>query len=589
MPFTFVLRRSSVAIWDAAMWIGATVLLAFLRFEFSLSAAHYRGIVYYLVLVIIAQLLGGLGFQVYLGRNKLGSFTEVTQLGVLVMLDAVFAGLVTPLIEPEVPRSVLLVVPPLAMFGMVAGRMVARLIRAVDVKKTDAAQEAPRVLVYGAGEAGEQVARLVDTATNPPYSVVGFVDDDPEKRFLRIRGYRVLGRGDDLVQVAQAKEAEIVIFAITDASREVMDDAAARCKDAGLKLVVIPPVREMIDGQVDLSKLRAFNVDDLLGRRPIQTDLSAISEYLNGKVVLVTGAGGSIGSELSRQLKRMGPSKLLLLDRDESALHAVQLSIYGQGLLDTDDVVLCDIRDEEALRKIFIKHRPQVVFHAAALKHLPMLEQYPEEGWKTNVLGSLNVLTVAREVGVERFVNISTDKAADATSVLGQTKRLAERLAARFAEETGLPYLSVRFGNVLGSRGSVLFTFRAQIERGGPLTVTHPDVTRYFMTIPEACELVLQSGAIGRPADVLVLDMGEPVKIVDVAKRLLEESGRTDIEIEYTGLRPGEKLHEVLFSNGEQNVQSRHPLISRVNVPSLDPQAVVNTTEEVDINELVSS
>lgn len=530
-----------------------------------------------------------MGFRSCSGGTPLSRHPAESHPQVLIIALAIFAGLVTPLIEPEVPRSVLLVVPPLAMFGMVAGRMVTRLIRAVDIKKTDEVVEAPRALVYGAGEAGEQVARLVDTATNPPYSVVGFVDDSPEKRFLRIRGYRVLGRGDDLVQVARDKEAEIVIFAITDASREVMDEAAAMCKDAGLKLVVIPPVREMIDGQVDLSKLRAFNVDDLLGRRPIKTDLSAISDYLNGKVVLVTGAGGSIGSELSRQLKRMGPSKLLLLDRDESALHAVQLSIYGQGLLDTDDMVLCDIRDEEALRKIFIRHRPQVVFHAAALKHLPMLEQYPEEGWKTNVLGSLNVLTVAREVGVERFVNISTDKAADATSVLGQTKRLAERLTAHLAEETGVPYLSVRFGNVLGSRGSVLYTFRTQIERGGPLTVTHPDVTRYFMTIPEACELVLQAGAIGRPADVLVLDMGEPVKIVDVAKRLLEESGHTDIDIEFTGLRPGEKLHEVLFSEGEENVQSKHPLVSRVNVPSLDPQTVVNTTEEADISELVSS
>lgn len=587
MPLKAVLRRSSIVGWDVAMWTLATLFLTVVRYDLTLSQHQIDSIFYYALVAAALQIVLGFVFQVYLGRNKVGSFAEVVQLGALVFVVAFIVWFGALMFESHLPHGVASVVPALALLGMVSGRMGVRMLRAVESRRSFAVLEAPWALVYGAGDAGEQVARLVDTAVHPPYSLVGFVDDDPEKRFLRIRGYRVWGRGEDLIEVAKDKGAEVVIFAISDASRELMDSVATRCKEAGLKLVVIPPVREMIDGQVDLSKLRAFNVEDLLGRRPIETDLSAISEYLNGKVVLVTGAGGSIGSELSRQLKRMGPSKLLLLDRDESALHSVQLSIYGQGLLDTDDMVLCDIRDEEALRKIFLRHRPQVVFHAAALKHLPMLEQYPEEGWKTNVLGSLNVLTVAREVGVERFVNISTDKAADATSVLGQTKRLAERLTAQFAEETGMPYLSVRFGNVLGSRGSVLYTFRAQIERGGPLTVTHPDVTRFFMTIPEACELVLQAGAIGQPADVLVLDMGEPVKIVDVAKRLIEESGRTDIRIEYTGLRPGEKMHEVLFSQGEDYDKSRHPLISRVSVPPLAPEDVAVTREEADISELV--
>jgi dTDP-glucose 4,6-dehydratase len=329
----------------------------------------------------------------------------------------------------------------------------------------------------------------------------------------------------------------------------------------------------MISGRVELDKLREFNVADLLGRRQIETDLSEISHYVTGKVVLVTGAGGSIGSELARQVAALGPSRLVLLDRDESALHATQLLIYGSGLLDTDDIVLCDVRDADALWKVFDHHQPEVVFHAAALKHLPMLERHPEEGWKTNVLGTLNVLECARKAGVDHFVNISTDKAADPTSVLGHTKRLAERLTAWYAAQTGLPYLSVRFGNVLGSRGSVLDTFRAQILRGGPVTVTHPDVTRFFMTIPEACELVLQAGAIGTPGDVLVFDMGEPIRIVDVARRLIDESTK-EVEIEYCGLRPGEKLHEALFSSFEKRTASRHPLITRVPVRRLDPLEV---------------
>jgi dTDP-glucose 4,6-dehydratase len=242
-------------------------------------------------------------------------------------------------------------------------------------------------------------------------------------------------------------------------------------------------------------------------------------------------------------------------------------------------MVLCDIRDQAALQAVFDRHRPDVVFHAAALKHLPMLEQYPAEGWKTNVLGTVNVLRCAHQVGVRHFVNISTDKAADATSVLGQTKRLAERLTAWYALHYSKEYVSVRFGNVLGSRGSVLDTFKAQIERGGPVTVTHPEITRFFMTIPEACMLVLQAGAIGKPGDVLVLAMGEPVKIVDVARRLIDESGR-EIEIEYTGLRHGEKLHEVLLSSVEHGVASEHPLITRVAVPPLSPSELLDGADE---------
>ena len=411
---------------------------------------------------------------------------------------------------------------------------------------------------------GRTLARAADR-------ILGFLDDDPGKRYRRFGSLRVLGRGADLVRIAQDMRADLVIVAISTARRDLLDRVAEQCRAVGIRFVTVPPVRERIGGRVRLGDLREFNVTDLLGRRPIATDLRAMADYITGKTVLVTGAGGSIGSELSRQLYQLGPRKLILLDRDESALHALQLSLYGVGLLDTDDMVLVNIRDRQALLEVFGTHRPDVVFHTAALKHLPMLERFPLEGWKTNVLGSLNVLEASQAVGVSTLVNVSTDKAADPTSVLGQTKRIAERLTAWYAEEHGLRYLSVRFGNVLGSRGSVLHTFRAQIERGYPITVTHPDVTRYFMTIPEACQLVLQAGAIGQPSDVMVLDMGEPIRIVDVARRLLDESHRTDLEIRYTGLRQGEKLNEVLFSSFEQGSPSAHPLISRVAVPAMEP------------------
>ena len=316
--------------------------------------------------------------------------------------------------------------------------------------------------------------------------------------------------------------------------------------------------------------IRDLNLTDLLGRNQLDTDIDAIAGYLSGRRVLVTGAGGSIGSELCRQIIRFAPSELIMLDRDESALHAVQLSVSGRALLDSDDVVLCDIRDVEALTRIFVARRPEVVFHAAALKHLPMLEQYPAEAVKTNVIGTRNVLDASMAAGVSRFVNISTDKAANPISVLGFSKRIAERITATYAlREATTSYTSVRFGNVLGSRGSVLTAFAGQIAAGGPVTVTDPDVTRYFMTVEEACQLVVQAGAIGAPGEALVLDMGDAVRIVDVAQQLIDQAERP-IRIEFTGLRGGEKMHEDLFGDGEpHDVRPDHPLISHVAVPTL--------------------
>ncbi|WP_418605317.1 polysaccharide biosynthesis protein [Georgenia sp. SUBG003] len=418
--------------------------------------------------------------------------------------------------------------------------------------------------------------RLIREDRAAAYHVVGLVDDDRLKRHLVIDGCRVLGTGQALAEHARGTGATAVILAIPSAGAELVRRVSDAAEAADLKFLTLPPLREMISRPVRLGDVRDLDIADLLGRRQVDTDVARIADHLSGRRVLITGAGGSIGSELARQVHRFGPASLILLDRDESGLHGVQLSIYGHALLDTPDVVLCDIRDEQALREVFEKHRPEVVFHAAALKHLPMLEQYPDEGWKTNVLGTRNVLQMATEQGVERFVNISTDKAADARSVLGATKRVAERLTSWYAEHHAGTYVSVRFGNVLGSRGSVLHTFREQIARGGPVTVTDPEVTRYFMTIPEACELVVQAAAIGHDGEVLVLDMGEPVKIVDVARRMIAQSGK-DVEIVFTGMRPGEKLHEDLFSQAEHRTRSRHPAISVVAVPSLDPAHLPGT------------
>lgn len=338
----------------------------------------------------------------------------------------------------------------------------------------------------------------------------------------------------------------------------------------------------MLGRGTDPTHLSDLRIEALLGRRPIDTGASEISGYLTDKRVLVTGAGGSIGSELCRHIVKFGPSELIMLDHDESALHAVQLSIYHDAMMDTPQLLLADIRDRGVLLELFGERRPEVVFHAAALKHLPMLERYPLEAWKSNVLGTANVLEASRLANVSRFVGISTDKAANPSSILGLTKRVGERLVAGSTFRGGGVYLSVRFGNVLGSRGSVLATFTGQIAAGKTLTITHPDVTRFFMSIPEAVDLVIQAGAIGRPAEVLVLDMGDPVRIADLARRLMELAGRT-VDIVYVGLRAAEKLHEELFSDGESDDRPFHPLISHVSVAPLSNSRLPHITEVGDV------
>lgn len=557
---------------DAASWILATLALVGARYDFGLSEIQWTTVALYSLVTVSLQLASGFATRLYQGRYTLGSFLEAGTLAALTAVVGSFVGVFFILFVAHFPLGVALTVPMGALILMWAGRFVGRALLTL-ARQRQCADSSTQALIYGAGNTGQQLGQLLALDADAPYRVVGYIDDDPGKRHLRLGAGKVVGTGADLVARAAALGATTVLLAIPGASGDFLRRLEGELEQAGLDLLVLPPLGDILNGEVRLGDLRHLDVADLLGRDQVLTDLSEIAGYLNGKVVLITGAGGSIGSEIARQVHTHGPKSLVLLDRDESGLHGVQLSIYHQGLLDTRDMALCDIRDRDALEAVFAEHKPDVVFHAAALKHLPMLEQYPQEGWKTNVLGTLNVLECAAAHGVQHFVNISTDKAADATSVLGKTKRRAEELTSWFGEQEDGTYLSVRFGNVLGSRGSVLHTFYSQIESGGPVTVVHPDITRYFMTIPEACELVIQAGAIGSDGDVLVLDMGSPIKIDDVARRLIKQSGKR-IDVVYTGLRPGEKLHEVLFSDQEEATPTSHPLISRVSVPARAPQAV---------------
>lgn len=448
---------------------------------------------------------------------------------------------------------------PLALAIMLGARLAWRLLQE-QYRRPGDGDDVSRVLVFGAGEGGEQIIRSMLRDPGSKYVPVGALDDSPEKARRSISGVTVLGTRDDLVAVADRTDADVLLIAIPSAGSQLIAELNELALAAGLEVRVLPSTSELL-GMLRLSDIREPSVNDLLGRAEVEVDMAAIAGYVADRRVLVTGAGGSIGSELCRQLHTLGPSALIMLDRDENALHGLQLTLVGHGLLDHPHLVVADVRDRARMDEVFDTYDIDVVFHTAALKHLPLLEKNSSEGVKTNVLGTANVLDAAVNHGVERFVNVSTDKAADPTSVLGATKLLAERLTARAAKETGCPYVSVRFGNVLGSRGSVLPTFREQIANGGPVTVTDRDATRFFMTIPEAVRLILQAAAIGEPGEIMILDMGAPVKIVDLAARLIEMSGQR-IEIVYTGLRPGEKLHEVLVATTEVGYAREHPRIT---------------------------
>ena len=572
---------------DLLAWCIAMLLALSIRHDFSNGWTELTRMARLLPLVLVAQFWIGHHLGLYQLRWRFGSFEEVRALAVSASLTgALVTGIDALFLERLVPLSV----PPgaavIAFVGMLGPRYCWRMY--VD-RKLRPHEGAERIVVVGAGEGGAQVVTSLLRNPNSEFLPVAFVDDDPAKAHLRILGVQVRGTVGDLEDVAAQLGATAVVLAIPSATAELVRELTERCRAASLGFFVVPETRRLLGRVVEASDIRRPTASDLLGRREIEIDVTSIADYLTGRRVLVTGAGGSIGSELCRQVNRYGPAELVMLDRDESALHAVQLSIEGRALLDTPNLVIADIRDTPRVQEVFDTWQPEVVFHAAALKHLPLLELHPDEGVKTNVLATQRLLETALAHEVERFVNISTDKAADPSSILGCTKRIAERLTAHAAQlAAGSTYLSVRFGNVLGSRGSLLESLHAQIEAGGPVTVTHPEVTRYFMTIEEAVRLVVQAGAIGKNGEALVLDMGEPVRILDVAHQLIALQGRPT-DIVFTGLRRGEKLHEVLIAEGELDRRPEHPLVSHVDVPPLSPDELgdLPTTSGAPLVELL--
>lgn len=420
-------------------------------------------------------------------------------------------------------------------------------------KKMKRRKSEKRTLIVGAGQAGRMLVRQINQSDNHRMNPVGFIDDNIHLQNLTVNGVRVLGTLEELESVVENHAIDKIVFAIPSMNYQDRLAVIKRAKAICTNVHTLPMIEEVAAGKVAVNQMRQVSIDDLLGREPVELDISGIQSEVEGKTVLVTGAGGSIGSEICRQILKFSPERLLLLGHGENSIYLIERELRELNLEVDLIPVIADVQDVERLREVFMKHSPHLVFHAAAHKHVPLMEANPHEAVKNNIYGTRNVAEMADEFGANRFVMISTDKAVNPTNVMGSTKRIAEMVVQNLAKTSQTKYAIVRFGNVLGSRGSVIPLFKAQIEKGGPVTVTHPDMTRYFMTIPEASRLVIQAGTLADGGEVFVLDMGQPVKIVDLARNMIKLSGFTEdqIPIEFSGIRPGEKMFEELLKEGE--------------------------------------
>ncbi|MCL2823797.1 MAG: polysaccharide biosynthesis protein [Polyangiaceae bacterium] len=481
-----------------------------------------------------------------------------------------------------IPTGVIIMDLAFAALGIAGVRGLRRTIAERFPRRAPPVRQATRTILIGAGEAGAMVARQIEQCASVGIKPVGFLDDDPDKNGLIIHGVGVLGTTQDIASIAEKLAAEQALITIASASGEAIRRIVRLCDASKLPVRIIPGILEILDGTVNLSRIRQVSVGDLLGRATVELDTDLLESFVRNKRVIVTGAGGSIGSELCRQLCRFSPSSITLIERAEFNLFSIHQDLIN-SYPDLDiRPCICDVCDSNRLDAVFSSVNPHLLFHAAAHKHVPMMEWNPGEALKNNVFGTKQVADAADRHGCEAFVLISTDKAVNPTSIMGATKRVAESYVQSLSQHSKTKFVAVRFGNVLGSAGSVIPIFRKQIESGGPVTVTHPEMKRYFMTIPEACQLVMQASAMGHGGEIFVLDMGTPVKIADLARDIIRLSGfepEIDIPIVFTGVRPGEKLFEELGFDAERMDKTRHP---KIFIGKLNEQPLENITRDLE-------
>jgi FlaA1/EpsC-like NDP-sugar epimerase len=564
-------RRTQFAM-DILVLASAFWLAYLLRFDFYIPRDNFFNAIRQFPYVVLIQLCGLIIAGVYsfiwryVGLGEVKSFLKAAYLSLLPVV-IVRLGVPTDYHQWRVPLSIILIDAVLAFGGVLGLRVLRRGLyeRYERQSRTARANSLRRlVLLIGAGQAGVLAAREIHGRGDTGMMIKGFIDDDNDKVGSVIHGVKVLGTTEDLPKLVQTLGIDHVVITIAAASRNEIRRIVKLCEQVPVKVRIIPGLYEILQGHVEVSRIRDLEIEDLLGRDPVQLDEENMSRFLAGKVVMVTGAGGSIGSELARQIARFNPSRLLLLERAEFALFNIDRELRERWPDIPIIPLVADVSSEARLRAIFESHRPQVVLHAAAHKHVPLMEYNASEAVKNNVLATRMIGELAGQFGAEAFVMISTDKAVRPTSVMGASKRVAELVVQDLDRRYPTRYVAVRFGNVIGSAGSVIPIFREQIRKGGPVTVTHPEMMRYFMTIPEAAQLVLQAGAMGEGGEIFVLDMGQPVKILDLAKDTITLSGLKpfeDIEIVFTGIRAGEKLFEELEVRDEWLTKTRHPKI----------------------------
>jgi FlaA1/EpsC-like NDP-sugar epimerase len=575
--------------WKRIIVVGSDVLLSIasycfaflLRFNFSIPEVFYQKMLASMPILVAIRLSSLFFFGLYSGMWRYASITDLARiLKAIVVSSALFVVYMTFFYRlVDFPRSVFIIDCFIVICFIGGSRFLYRLSREFYVSKSKSGK---RILIIGAGDAAERLLREMRQNPNIDYDIIGFLDSNPAKRGRRIHDVPILGEIDDIEEIGAKERIEEAIVAIPSINGKELRAIMYKCGNAGITCKTLPAISDILNGTITINQIREIRIEDLLGREHIELNRGQISDYLSGKRVLVTGAAGSIGLELCRQIMKVGPERLILFERVENEIYNVEMEFLETYPNGPYALILGDILDAKRLEHVMREHKPQVVFHAAAYKHVPITEANPFEAIKNNVSGTLNVAEISAKYGVEKFVLISTDKAVKPANVMGMTKRIAELICQGMNGGERTMFIAVRFGNVLNSAGSVIPLFRKQIINGGPITVTHPEMTRYFMSIPEAAQLVMQAGAIGRGGEIFVLDMGEPVKIIDLAKDMIRLMGLKvgeDIDIVYTGLRPGEKIHEELVSHSEEIEKTPHEKIMLVKTSSVQWQ---NFREKID-------
>jgi len=593
----FQLRNRHFFIIDLLMLSLTPILALALRINLPFKHEYTVALLYLTIISLIIKIAIFYSFKLYSRYWRYASIDELVAIGTSVFISTILiTGIFFILHEIEVfvaigfPRSVTLIDGLLTLIFVGGVRFGPRLEEYAKTRGFQN-QKSKRVIIVGAGDAGEVVVREMLSSKYVSMEPVGFVDDSHTKIGMVIHGVPVLGPIMDLPKIINEYNIHEVIIAMPSASGQVIREIVKSCEKVKVPFKSVPGIYEMLSGQATINRIRDVDIEDLLRREPISMDTTLVHSMISGKRVLITGAGGSIGTELCLQIAQYGPSEVIALGHGENSLFELfaRMQLLEKQLESSQSInlsmVVADVRDIHRMKSIFARHSPQIIFHAAAHKHVPMMEDNLEDAISNNVLGTRNLIELSKEHPVERFVFISTDKAVNSVNIMGMTKRVAELIVREAAKKSGKPFVSVRFGNVLGSRGSVVPFFRQQINAGGPVTVTHPEMTRYFMTIPEAVELVLQAAALGSDGEVFVLDMGRPLRIVDLAEDLISLSGYQvgkDIEIVFTGLRPGEKLHEELFMKDEIPTSTSHEKIFTVQTEKFNEEEdIENKVEEL--------